>query len=117
MMRQTAVWFSFVAVGCLWLAPWIWADIIPDRQIPLYAAQLGVEADMDSVRHDVPGNQTHFAGTVMQPCKLEEMGFCGVKSGERLEIMSLDTGRWKARLFSTGQVQVFDLSIEWAKDD
>jgi hypothetical protein len=117
MMCQTAVWFLVVVVGCLWPAPWTWADIIPDRQIPLYAAQLGVAADMDSVSRDVAGNRTHFAGTVMQPCKLEGLGFCSVKSGDRLEVVSLDTGRWKARLFSTGQVHEFDLSIDWAKDD
>jgi hypothetical protein len=116
-MIRFNIWFISAILGWLWMTPSIQADIIPDRQIPIYAAKLGVQADMESLKHDLEKNRTHFEGTVTQPCKLKDLGFGQVESGGRLEVTSLETGRWEAKLVSTGQVKEFDLAIEWTKEE
>jgi hypothetical protein len=96
---------------------WSGADIIPDQQVFLYAAKLGVEPDMDTLSYDTEKNRTHFIGTVLQPCKVKDVGFVDVESGEKLEVTSLETGRWKAKRIVSGERREFNLSIDWAKDD
>jgi len=101
----------------MWPAPLIWADIIPEGQIPIYAAKLGVKEDMETLSYDRGANRTQFSGTVLQAYKLTDLGFTRAESGEMVEVTSLETGRWKAKIVASGEVKEFGLSIDWAKDD
>lgn len=116
MMKISRLWLLFGCIPWMWLVPSIQAEIVPARQIPIYAAKLGVEADMGSVNYDREKDRTRFTGTVLLPCRLLEVGFVRVETGETVEVTSLETGRWEARLANTGEVKEFDLSIDWTKD-
>jgi len=116
MLRKPVLSFS-VCIFLIWLAPVIWADIIPEGQIPMYAAKLGVKADMETLSYDRGTNRTQFSGTVLQVCKLKDLGFASAEIGESLEVTSLETGRWRAKIVASGKVKELDLSIDWAKDD
>jgi hypothetical protein len=101
----------------MWMFSWCAADIIPEQQVFIYAAKLGVEPDMDTLSYDTDKNRTYFAGRVVEPCRAEDVGFVDVERGESLEVTSLENGRWRAKRVSSGEFKEFHLSIEWAKDD
>ena len=93
------------------------ADIIPREQIDIFAFKLGIRPDMDTVQQDEVKDLTHFIGTVIKTCTLTDLGFKGVKEGDRVEVTSMEDGKWKSKMLSTGEERIFKLDIDWEKEE
>ena len=93
------------------------ADVIPCAQVDIYAAKLGIKPDMDTLQQKESEGVTRFIGTVVEPCKLIDLGFKEVKKGDPVEITSLKNGDWKGKVISTEQEKTFKLNIDWDAGD
>ena len=92
------------------------ADIIPSEQIDIFAFKLGIRPDMDTVQQNEVKGLTRFTGTVIKTCTLTDLGFYGVKEGDMVEVTSMEDGRWKSKMLSTGEEKIFKLDIDWEKE-
>ncbi len=92
------------------------ADLIDKRQVDLYAEKLGVAPDMDTFCQDSDEGATRFSADVTTPCKLADLGFKGLRKGDRVEIISMQNGTWKVKSLSSGRESTFPLELGWDKE-
>jgi hypothetical protein len=111
------VFYSVIVFTPIFCPPLNFADIISPAQVDIYAAKLGLKPDMDTFQQIKLKGLTQFAGIVLEPCKLEDLGFKEVRKGDRVEVTSLKNGEWKSKVLSTEQEKIFKLSIDWGADD
>lgn len=109
--------YSVTMFAPIFFPPLNFADIISPEQVDIYAAKLGLKPDMDTFQQIKLKGLTQFAGIVLEPCKLKDLGFTEVKKGDRVEVTSLRNGEWKSKVLSTEQEKIFKLSIDWGTDD
>ena len=89
------------------------ADVIRPSQVDIYAAKLGIKPDLETLKQTGTAGITRFVGTVVEPCKLIDLGFKEVKKGDRVEVTSLQNDEWKGKVLSTKQEKTFKLNIDW----
>jgi hypothetical protein len=93
------------------------ADVIRPAQVDIYASKLGIKPDLETLKQTGTAGVTRFIGTVVEPCKLADLGFKEVKKGDRVEVTRLQNGEWKGKVLSTKQERTFKLSIDWDTGD
>jgi hypothetical protein len=93
------------------------ADLITPAQIDPIAFQLGIKPDMETLTRNESEESTRFFGVVQESCKLKNLGFQKVNTGDSVEITSLSGGRWHGKNLTTGEEMNFLLDLGWGKGD
>jgi hypothetical protein len=87
-------------------APPLEEPIKESSWLPVYADALGVEPMDGPQRGQVVEN---VRAEVVDPVKLEEFGFSGIKKGHQVVLVNLGNGRWRIRPIATREDLAVDL--------